>query len=173
MNSRISICSPCSSAVFSGRSAFFAEERSVGYDRRFRCRPASFWCRESSSCVRIVSAVTVSSMSCASGRRPPARGRMKRCKARQVCTKAAGPPTPTFGGATRRVARVRSATSPSTNLPKKSRYRRLHWLRNRSGAFRGTLSGVADLGSGLNLAKTPGLSRKCFCSVWILVPFAG
>jgi hypothetical protein len=44
---------------------------------------------------------------------------------------------------------------------------------NRSGAFLGTLNGVADPGSGLNLEKTLGLSRKCFCSVWILVPFAG
>ena len=38
---------------------------------------------------------------------------------------------------------------------------------------RGTLNGVADFGSELNLAKTAGLSRKCCSRVFILVPFAG
>ena len=45
--------------------------------------------------------------------------------------------------------------------------------KNCSAASFGTLNGVADFGSGLNLAKTDGLSRKCFLSVSIRVPLAG
>ena len=45
--------------------------------------------------------------------------------------------------------------------------------RNCSAASLGTLNGVADFGSELNLANTSGLSRKCFLSVSIRVPFAG
>ena len=39
--------------------------------------------------------------------------------------------------------------------------------KNCSGASFGTTKGVADFGSGLNLAKTEGLSWKCFSSVCI------
>src|SRR4029079_2600501 len=45
--------------------------------------------------------------------------------------------------------------------------------KNRSGASFGTTSGVADDGSGLNLAKTDGLSRKWFSSVVMRSLLAG
>jgi hypothetical protein len=45
--------------------------------------------------------------------------------------------------------------------------------KNCSAASFGTMKGVADFGSGLNLANTDGLSRKCFLSVSIRAPLAG
>src|SRR5208283_1940692 len=71
------------------------------------------------------------------------------------------------------------ATGFSSSISKllDSRRRDLYYgfeeRKNCSGASLGTLNGVADFGSGLNLAKTSGLSLKCFSSVFILVPFAG
>jgi hypothetical protein len=67
-------------------------------------------------------------------------------------------------------------------VDKKTRKAELHSARSRRGVFYrkncsgasfGGLKEVADFGSELNLAKTDGLSRKCFSSVWILVALAG
>src|SRR6266404_4365474 len=62
----------------------------------------------------------------------------------------------------------------SNQLVGESWYLRSHGRKNcMDDASLGRLNGVADFGSGLNLEKTNGLSRKCVSSVCILLPLAG